>query len=272
MRKIYIIIFILTVIAVAGHVWPRRNDYHDFAGKCLNCHLNAPEDGSGPGIFLQDISSLCLDCHTETKDLSHPVDRRPSMKLPVNFPLDWKNEITCVTCHFAHIDGYGEFHLRSRAGGAGFCVTCHSDYEQDTHQSSLGSAHIVGDSTRRYIALEDDRALDNLEMDDLSLRCLSCHDALFATDSEVETRQSALGFYHNENGIGLSHPIGVSYMDAKRRYRGAYRNPENLPPQIRFFNGMVGCGTCHNPYAKDKHAQLVIGNYGSRLCLACHVK
>lgn len=272
MRKLYIIIFILAAVAVAGYVWSRRSDYHDFTGKCRNCHLNVPEGNNGPDVFLSDISTLCLGCHTETKDLSHPVNRRPSMKLSASFPVDWKNEITCVTCHFAHMDGYGEFHLRSRASGAGFCAMCHEDYEQNLHKASLGSAHIVGDSTRRYISLEDDRTFDNREFDELSLRCLSCHDAVFATDTEVEKRETAEGFYHNENDIGLSHPIGVSYAEAKRKYRGAYRDMDKLPPQIRFFNGMVGCGTCHNPYAQDKHAQLVLNNYGSRLCLACHMK
>lgn len=261
------------MLSIAAYVWSNRSDYHDFTGRCLECHLSVPSEGRGePRVFLSDISRLCLKCHTEAKELSHPVDRVPSMSVPAGYPLDWKGELTCVTCHYAHRDGYGDFHLRGRAGGPGFCITCHDDLESGAHTGGIGTAHLIGDTTRRYIALENDRSLDNLQIDDLSLRCLSCHDALFANDSLVETRQTAIGYYHNENSIGLSHPIGVSYADAKRKYFGAYRNISDLPPQIRFFNGMVGCGSCHNPYSKEGHYQLVMSNRGSALCLACHRK
>lgn len=266
------LIIIALALAAAIYVLARKSDYHDFAARCLDCHLTVPGEGDEPRVFVMDISSLCLSCHTEVKELSHPVDMRPSMQVPSDLPLDWKSEMTCVTCHFAHSDGYGGTHLRSMMGGAGFCVLCHADYETNMHKGTIGAAHIVGDSTRRYVALEDDKLLDNLPFDDLSLKCLTCHDALFATDSLVDTRQDALGFFHNENGIGLSHPIGVYYADARRRYFGAYRAASDLPPQIRFFNGMVGCGTCHNPYSKDGHALLVISNRQSALCFACHRK
>lgn len=272
MKKICILLIpVLAAIAVI-YVWAERRDYHDFADKCLDCHLTVPTEGEEPRVFVRDITELCLSCHKEIKDLSHPVDLRPSMTVPPLLPLDWKNELTCVTCHFAHGGGYGNFHLRSSASGAGFCIQCHADYDTNMHKGSVGAAHIVGDKTRRYIAFEDDRTLDNLPFDDLSLKCLSCHDAVFGTDSLVETRQNALGFYHNQNGIGLSHPIGVYYADARRRYFGAYKAIGDLPPQIRFFNGMVGCGTCHNPYSKDGHSLLVISNKRSALCLSCHRK
>ncbi|MBI5886957.1 MAG: cytochrome c3 family protein [Deltaproteobacteria bacterium] len=272
MRRAVIISILILTAAAAGYVWSRRSDYHDFGGRCLSCHLAEPEEGKDARVFLSDITKLCQSCHTETRELSHPVDMRPSMEVPVSLPLDWKREMTCITCHFAHRDGYGRSHIRSRASGAGLCVLCHADYESELHKASLGAAHIVGDTTRRYIAMEDERLLDDIPFDDLSLKCLTCHDATFANDSLVERRETALGFYHNENGIGLSHPIGVYYADARRKYFGAYKAVKDLPPQIRFFNGMVGCGTCHNPFSKNKHAQLVISNRRSALCFACHRK
>lgn len=272
MRTAVILIIAALALSAAIYVLARRSDYHDFTAKCLDCHLAVPGAGETARVFVKDITELCFSCHTEIKELSHPIDMRPSMSVPSDFPLDWKNEVTCVTCHFAHSGGYGDFHLRSSMSDAGFCALCHAYNESEAHKEALGAAHLVGDDTRRYIALEDDRNLDDLPFDDLSFKCLTCHDALFANDSLVETRQNALGFYHNENGIGLSHPIGVFYADARRRYFEAYRAVKDLPPQIRFFNGMVGCGTCHNPYSKDGHAQLVISNRGSALCLACHRK
>jgi len=108
-----------------------------------------------------------------------------------------------------------------------------------------------------------------VRLDEMSIKCMSCHDAILgseATSGNVDLLRS-----RHSNTTGLTHPIGVSYAEAKRKYRGAYRNISDLPPQIKFYGGRVGCGTCHSPYASG-HAQLVMSNYGSNLCLACHVK
>ena len=275
MRKAVLIITVAMATATAIYVWAVRSDSHDFSGKCLDCHLTVPEERTEARIFVKDISSLCLACHDEVRDMSHPVDMRPSFSVPSSLPLDWKNEMTCVTCHYAHQEGLGDYHLRGSAGGEGFCGQCHADLEATVHKGGVGAAHIVGDSTRRFVAIDEIRTISDVDspaMDELSFKCLTCHDAVFANDSLVETRQDALGFFHNANGIGLSHPIGVYYEEARRRYFNAYRAEKDLPPQIRFFDGMVGCGSCHNPYAKDKHTMLVMSNNGSALCLACHRK
>jgi predicted CXXCH cytochrome family protein len=258
----------ICAVVGAGLVHSQRADYHDFEGRCLDCHLTVPRDGENPGTFTRDVTNMCRSCHKAVQELSHPVDIKPSMDVPGVFPLDWKGDITCVTCHPVHRDGFGEAHLRVRAQGEGFCTMCHSDLDAKLHNVSLGTAHVASSkNVGRYMPLEVERTLD-----ELSLRCMACHDATFSSDSLVEKPPPLMaGLFHNNEGLGLSHPIGVSYLEAKRLYKGAYRDAEDLPKEIRLFGGQVGCGTCHNPYSKQ-HQELVMSNEKSALCLACHVK
>ncbi len=260
---------IVAAIAVAGAalLYSRQwTSYHDFEGRCLECHIREPAPGDEPRAFLQDISKMCVECHASEFELSHPVDMRPSMRVPLNLPLDWKGEVTCTTCHPVHMEGHGPFRLRSRAAGPGFCMLCHNDLESELHQFSLGSAHVTGSASLKYLPEEIGGVLD-----ELSLRCMACHDALTGTDAVSEGREMGGALFHRSGLSGLSHPIGVSYIDARRRYRGAYNPVGKLPPEIKLFAGNVGCGSCHNPFSK-LHNELVMSNEGSALCLSCHNK
>ncbi len=262
---------ILTVFAglmiYVGYVSSQWTSYHDFEGKCLDCHLVEPTPGGDPGIFIVDITQMCTDCHQDTMDLSHPVDVLPSMAVPRELPLDWKGEVTCVTCHPAHALGYGEFHMRSGATGQGFCVLCHDNLEDELHKVAIGTAHVSS-----YLGANYEADQMEVTLDALSIKCMSCHDAIFAVDSlQGNTVFTKGAFMHNIGSIGLSHPIGMSYYETKRKYRGAYRSVSELPPEIKLFGGVVGCGSCHNPYSKQ-HYDLVMSNEGSALCLGCHVK
>jgi len=267
LKKTLIIILLVISAAAARLVLSQWSSYHDFEDKCLDCHLTVPKPGETPRIFTRDISKMCWSCHKNVQDLSHPVDMAPSMDVPQAFPLDWKGHITCATCHPIHKSGFGYSHLRSRATGEGFCTMCHSDLSTKLHNVALGTAH-VGSSKNvsKYLPLEKERVLD-----DLSLRCMQCHDATFSSDTLVEKPSDSAGLFHNTGDLGVSHPIGVSYLEAKRQYKGAYRNVSELPKEIKLFGGQVGCGSCHNPYSKQ-HNELVMSNRGSALCLACHVK
>lgn len=270
----YLIIILIGFITFYELVSSQWTSYHNFEGRCLDCHLTDPESGRGPGTLRRDITFMCIGCHKGVQELSHPVDIKASMAVPSAFPLDWRGAITCITCHPAHQQGYGPYHMRVRAAGEGLCLSCHSDMEKQLHKTAVGTAHIGNLTSNRYMPGVE----AGINLDQLSLKCLACHDALIAGEALVESRDVTLeestdgtpGFHDNYE-IGLSHPIGVSYAEAKRKYQGAYRRIEDLPPQIQFFEGMVGCGTCHNPYSK-RHNELVMGNEGSALCLACHVK
>lgn len=266
-KKSWLIIFLAVAVLAAGYVYSQWTSYHDFEGRCLDCHLTVPQKGGAPGTFVKDISSMCYACHPDSKTLSHPVQMTPSMKMPAGFPLDWSGKMTCATCHPVHKNGAGAFHLRSKKGGQGLCMLCHYDFENAMHKLSIGTAHVGAATNSRYMVNEMGDALD-----ELSIQCLACHDAIFGADSLVENLTLRKQLFHNSNDIGVSHPIGMSYYETKRKYYGAYRTVSELPKEVKLFGGgIVGCGTCHNPYS-TLHSELVMSNEGSALCLACHVK
>lgn len=267
MRKVFFIgIFALFAAGIYyGLVYSKWSSYHNFEGRCQSCHLTVPAEGMDPGTFVKDITFMCTDCHKDIKTLSHPVDIRPKGNVPASFPLDWKGDLSCVSCHFAHRQGFGNYHMRVTSTGAGLCQNCHSDIDDKMHKTGVETAHLGGS-----ISAKQSPGELFADLDELSFRCLSCHDALVGRDAVVDSREVMLGF-HDKNLIGVSHPVGVSYIEAKRKYMGAYRDLNKLPPEIRLFGGLVGCGTCHNPYSK-RHYDLVMSNEGSKLCLACHVK
>jgi len=265
-KKNCLIIFLAVAVYTAGYVYSQWTSYHNFEGMCLDCHLTVPGNGDAPLTFVKDISSMCYTCHPDSRTLSHPVDMPPSMKVPADFLLDWSGKMTCASCHPVHKQGNGPFHLRSRKSGQGLCMDCHNDFENALHKLSIGTAHVGAATNSGYMADELGDVLDRL-----SIQCLACHDAIFGADSLVENLALRRQLFHNSNSIGLSHPIGMSYYETKRKYRGAYRTVSELPKEIQLFGGIVGCGTCHNPYSK-LHSELVMSNAGSALCLACHVK
>lgn len=264
MRRPGVIFFLASALAGAVALYSSQwTSYHDFGGRCLECHLREPAPGEVPRAFSKDVTNMCVGCHAAELELSHPVDVRPSMQVPANLPVDWKGDITCVTCHPVHKDGHGPFRLRTRASGEGFCILCHSDIESEIHKISIGSAHVTGSASMKYTPA----GLGDM-LDELSLRCMACHDALTGEDALVETGGA---LFHNRTVTGLSHPVGVSYIEARRKYKGAYKPVDKLPPAIKLFGGSVGCGSCHNPYSK-LHNELVMSNEGSAMCLACHNK
>jgi len=154
--------------------------------------------------------------------------------------------------------------MRTRLSGQGFCVLCHSGLDEDMHSISGVGAHMGG-----VVRVAYGRGRGVVRLDELSIKCMSCHDA--ALGGETTVANVDIFRSTHSNTTGLTHPIGVSYAEARRRYHGAYRPLRELPPQIKLYGGRVGCGTCHSPYAGG-HAKLVMNNYGSNLCLACHVK
>lgn len=267
MKKTFFTAVLALIVAglYYGLVYSTWSSYHNFEGNCNSCHLIVPSEGEPVGTLVKDVTFMCTGCHGGVKNLSHPVDVRPKGTVPADFPLDWKGDLSCVSCHFAHRQGYGIYHMRVKSSGAGLCQFCHSDIDEKMHKTSVETAHLGG-------SLSAKQAPGELltELDELSFRCLSCHDALVGRDAIVDSLEVMQGF-HAKNLIGLSHPVGVSYIEAKRKYRGAYTDVDALPPEIRLFGGTVGCGSCHNPYSK-RHYDLVISNQGSKLCLACHVK
>ncbi|MFQ5479890.1 MAG: cytochrome c3 family protein [Thermodesulfobacteriota bacterium] len=271
MKKLLFVLFIMTAATVfSGGLPSWMGAYHDFTGSCLDCHITRPLAGDRRLTLRKDITQLCNECHKQDDGLTHPVDIKPTMDVPAYLPLDWRGMVTCVTCHEVHDSGFGPNHLRTNAGGQIFCMLCHDGLgSKKMHGLSGVSAHMKGKGRLVNASSYTLFGEGMVHLDEMSIKCMSCHDAIVgasATSENLDILRS-----RHSNITGLTHPVGVSYAEAKRKYRGAYRDISELPPQIKFYGGMVGCGTCHSPYA-GTHAQLVMDNYGSNLCLACHVK
>ena len=68
-----------------------------------------------------------------------------------------------------------------------------------------------------------------------------------------------------------NHPIGIDYEAARTRpgRKTDLRPMSAVDPRIKFFDGKVGCGSCHDPFI-DTDNDLVMTNRGSALCFACH--
>jgi predicted CXXCH cytochrome family protein len=261
-RVVVFISLICVSVFFSIYVASQWKSYHDFTGKCQDCHLNDPGKAPSQMLFTKDISTLCLSCHKEQRELSHPVDVKPSFQVPDVFPLDWKNDVTCNTCHPTHNPGFGKYRLRVGSIGQVFCIKCHSGLADGSglHRGRTGSAHVGRGVRNRYIPGSGGQSLD-----DLSMRCLTCHDASFAKDSLVKTGTAGGNYYHKED-TGPSHPVGVLYVETP-----AYSKIADLPASIRLFDGTVGCGSCHNPYSK-MHFELTVTVERSELCFACHLK
>lgn len=259
-----------TFINVAPHFFTTN--------ECLECHFTIPNpDDPRPLRFNKPIGELCKRCHEDLSPLSHAVGIVPSMKMPEGMPLDGIGLFTCTTCHDPHMNrldkkGNKTFFLRGDKKGKAFCVLCHEDKE---HKGELTIFAFTGKVThRRTISLshgfESFSGYDkDADLDPLSEMCSGCH----AEDEEVVDIADIKkeNMWSIGSGIGHSHPIGIDYD------RAAWGNKElismdDVDPRIVFFDGKIGCGSCHNLYAPGGGVSLVIGdrdNYQD-LCFGCH--
>jgi|GEM_PF-1990849 len=131
--------------------------------------------------------------------------------------------------------------------------------------------------------------------------CLSCHDGSIAPETTLslpdakvlkvrvrkkerpsDTRFKVEGiskFRYEERIIKIvdtdqvydfhDHPIGVRLKDVALVDPEIYREP--LSENLKLYNGIVDCGTCHSVHNTTPFQPLLAeNNSGSRLCLSCH--
>jgi len=179
------------------------------------------------------------------------------MVVPAHLPLT-DGRVACTTCH--DLQAVDRPRLR---GDGDLCVQCHAPWDTDR-----GSMHALATNRAHPESPRDDArvALDwNMGPDPESSRCLSCHDGALASPGDVRIG-SATGFTAARL-IGGQHPIGVK--QGPRGIGDNLRRADQVDPAIRLYDGRLGCGSCHSPYAGNE-MMLVIPNDRSRLCLACH--
>jgi len=222
---------------------------------CGSCHRSGRKvnlEQSTRMVASQEV--LCGGCHRDAVRLSHPSGFMPKAQLPAEYPLDWKGDLTCSSCHRVH--GTEPGLLRGAKRGKEMCLSCHNTEFFNSMKDEGRSIQQSGHSNATV-------ALINIELDPFSLQCLGCH------GSQVGANGVSVG----RNGI-LRHASGSANHPIGRLYRKAFQSggfhPENkLSKKIVLPDGKVGCVSCHQAYKKD-HGQLVIPNRGSALCFQCH--
>ena len=107
---------------------------HNEIGKtrCLDCHVTLPFNPERLS-FYEDIAGVCRECHNNdhaVSALSHPVEIVPSMKIPLDMPLDRRGKLTCITCHTFHAGWQALVddnpYLLRRPQSKKFCYYCHN--------------------------------------------------------------------------------------------------------------------------------------------------
>lgn len=252
-----------------------ENNPHHFQQYCGTCHeMSARPDNpeyTVVGPLYLDINRACTQagCHDYDSGLNHPVGIKATGQVPAQMPLDSQGQITCLTCH-DELGGadYLPAYLR-HAPGKDFCGSCHrgtgEDVKKHSHQQATTRAHlnIWGRRTSSENHTEANPAID-LE----SYTCLSCHDNI----SVVVPRDNESASEKRRRRQDMSdHPIGMNYARKALADSNRFKAPLAIDNRIRFFDGRVGCGSCHSPYSgNEKH--LALSSTKGSLCRQCHIR
>ena len=254
MKVFLILVFVSMIFIIIGHA--AVQSIHSFPeNECANCHADYNKN---PKSLTAPITLLCKKCHSDITSMSsHPSDIYPvSTRIPQDLPLH-SGMITCNTCHNIHRERFltsGEktYFLRRSKIGRAFCISCHT-VKPEGHIDTVVAAH----SGKKYKVTDQSRTIDPVSME-----CIGCHDGI--QGSNVEHRLGP-GIWRHES---YSHPISVDYNSS--RMKGKKLKPISMVDRrIRFFNGRIGCGTCHDLYSKIPK-KLVMSNDRSKLCFECH--
>jgi len=222
---------------------------------CRSCHLARSEiTAENAGKLIADENTLCGRCHAPALKLSHPSGVTPTMDVPPQYPLDWKGDLTCSSCHLVHDER--PTLIRGSRFGKDLCLACHqqSFFDEMPDQG-------VSISTRGHLDARTDP--QPLPLDSYSLQCMECHDK---KSDALPVAIDARGVMRHA-GNSVNHPIGRRYADAMSF--GGYRPAALLPENIMLPEGKLSCISCHVGYS-ERHGALVMSNQGSALCLECH--
>ncbi|MCB1887118.1 MAG: cytochrome c3 family protein [Rhodocyclaceae bacterium] len=221
---------------------------------CGGCHVSSGSvDPARAGVLRASQEALCTACHGRAAVASHPTGVQPSMAPVADYPLDWKGELTCSSCH--HIHGtHGE--MRGERRRREFCLACHDDgfFERmaDGGRSLVVSAHLESSSLAGAEAL----------LDPFSAQCMDCHGE--RGDGAIQLGSSAVS---RHGASGVNHPVGVAYEKGVRF--GGFRAQAALDPSIELPGGLVSCISCHRGYSQE-HGAIRRAPRNGGLCLECH--
>jgi predicted CXXCH cytochrome family protein len=222
---------------------------------CASCHLGGADvTAQQAGLLTGSQEVLCAKCHPASIQMSHPSGFEPKTVPPAGYPLDWKGDLTCSTCHDIH--GTGRGLVRGSKVGKALCLACHdADFFQKMRDG--GASLMVGHLSKGI----DSNAP---ALDVYSRQCMECH--AVAANPKLSVGIDRNGVVRHASQ-GMNHPIGMSYQKAATF--GGYRPRRNVERKLALPDGKVSCVTCHVAYQK-KHGQLVLPKEQSALCYECH--
>lgn len=255
--KLAVILALLVMLAGMGGLYAAMapgSPQHLGDSNCASCHLAGSHvSAENAAMLLASQEVLCGKCHPKAIQISHPSGFTPKSKPSAAYPLDWKGDLTCSTCHNIHSSEHGL--IRGTQRGKALCLSCHDakffEKMRDGGISTL-AGHLGSGS------------FDVSLLDAYSTDCLSCHEN--NGNVKIATSVDKNGIVRHA-GSSTTHPIGASYNDAANS--GGYRPMQMISKKIMFPNGKLSCVSCHQGYAKE-HGKLVISNAGSALCFECH--
>lgn len=232
---------------------------HPSGATCSSCHIEGTAaDAAQASKLIASQELLCVKCHARAVEVSHPTGFAPRRTLPAEYPLDWKGDLTCSTCHMTH--GREAGLLRGKKRAKEFCLACH-DPAFFSNMKDAGTSLVISGH------LDIGRGRGTVDIDRHSLHCLGCHAGNHSDGGAVTVSRD--GVLRHSSG-STPHPIGRSYSEASRR--GGYHPEHQLSQKkIMLSDGKVSCVSCHEAYKKE-HGKLVVTNERSALCLSCHAK
>ena len=227
---------------------------HLMESRCQDCHVAEKVNKKNASLLVASQEKLCINCHANALQLSHPSGILPKRTLPSEFPLDWKGSLTCSSCHTVHDHKAGL--MRSSLTGADLCLQCHD-------KSFFEKMADGGGSVTGFGHLDARASQPELSLDAFTLQCMGCHDDQ-GGDNRVGIGSNGV---LNHFGSSVNHPIGGNYTEVTQG--GGYYPINRLPSKILLPDGKVGCVSCHEGYS-TVHGQLLKILGQSDLCLVCH--
>ena len=229
--------------------------FHPANAGCESCHLaGRATTAEQAHLLVASQERLCGNCHEGASRVSHPSGFTPSHALHKDYPLDWKGDMTCSTCHQVH--GDAPRLMRGSRGGREFCVACHDAQffvkMRDRGTSVMASGHLDAGSTAPGAVL-----------DNYSRQCMECH----GTKGEARATSVDRNRVVRHGGSAINHPIGANYAEAVRF--GGYRAVVQLSKKILLPGGLLSCVSCHDGYTRT-HGRLNTPTARSALCFECH--
>lgn len=257
-NRTFVGLLALWVLLGLGATWLMAapgEGFHQGAMACEACHLAGKAvTREKAHLLVASQEKLCGNCHQATAKVSHPSGFMPRFKLPADYPLDWKGDLTCSTCHDVH--GKTPGIMRGERRGRALCLSCHDGSffvrMRDRGASLLDSGHLDASS-----------ASASASLDPYSIQCMECHGG--NGDSRAPTIDRNKVVRHGTSS--LNHPIGGNYVAAAKF--GGYRPSSMISKNIMLPGGLVSCVSCHEGFSAN-HGRIVRPESGSGLCNECH--